>query len=313
MKHPDLDRAFGPTPEIVHLSMESAFRKGEKAMKLRHKIIAMASVAAVLALACGLFAFALPNEPRPDVVAQPQLCGEPTIVTVYYNPYGKYYHYEEHCSGMRGAEPHSLQEAEYVGKLPCPVCVAGGDAVVSIEVQEPDFGSAGYGEDIFLKLFGTALESTYPGWEMYSCALHTEESDGVLTRTVDFSFRRDQAEEALCILSWDSRQDVLMSGSVIMRIPEGFDEDGFMEKCNLWYKDAYNGCLITLSGLDSLGMDGAELSNCLREVYAYFDSECKPSICTFEFETEIGHFTLAWDIFGDEAELATQNYMRALA
>jgi len=125
MKHPDFDKAFAPTPEIVRLSMEAAFRKGEKAMKLRHKIIAMISAAAVLAIACGVFALALPNEPKPDVVSQPHL--SETLAseeaTVYYTAKGNYYHFIEDCSGMEGAEIHSFAEAQADEKKPCPVCV----------------------------------------------------------------------------------------------------------------------------------------------------------------------------------------------
>ena len=191
MKHPDYDKAFAPTPEIVSLSIEAAFRKGEKAMKFRHKLTAALSAAAVIAVVCAAAVFALPNEPRPDVVGQPVLTNptektysssvsydaegnivhleseplpadaatqEPTenpetnaAVTaeptpppiradgfgsweneeiVYYNINGTYYHYDEHCSGMQGAQPHSTTERLRDGKQPCPVCVTEAEDVV---------------------------------------------------------------------------------------------------------------------------------------------------------------------------------------
>lgn len=125
MKHPDFDKAFAPTPEIVSLSIEDAFRKGKKAMKMRHKITAMLSAAAVLVIAFAVIGLALPSEPQPDVVSQPKLnepAGEPTV---YYTSKGVYYHNIEDCSGMLGAQPHPLSEAQSDGKIACPVCVLG--------------------------------------------------------------------------------------------------------------------------------------------------------------------------------------------
>lgn len=141
MKQPDFDRAFAPTPACVHASIQLAFARGEKRMKLRHKIAGMLSVAAVLVILLAVAALAMdfPAAPQPDVLSpgrplntaapraeEPastnavlEMAEEPTV---YFNPKGNYYHFEEGCSGMVGAEPHSLSKAIAAGKTACPVC-----------------------------------------------------------------------------------------------------------------------------------------------------------------------------------------------
>lgn len=45
--------------------------------------------------------------------------------TVYMTYGGKFFHADEHCSGLEGAQAASEAEARLAGKLPCPVCVNG--------------------------------------------------------------------------------------------------------------------------------------------------------------------------------------------
>lgn len=129
-------------------------------MKMRNKIISMCSVAAAAVILIAVAAFAVGGidaQPQPDVLTQPtinkSIIGEdaapsdieeapnstPTTdeaiaedeeavlseveeATVYYTKQGSYYHYVEHCSGMMGADSHSISEAEEAGKVSCPIC-----------------------------------------------------------------------------------------------------------------------------------------------------------------------------------------------
>ena len=43
---------------------------------------------------------------------------------VYHTPHGKWYHTEEHCSGMLGASQYTLESAVANGKKTCSVCSA---------------------------------------------------------------------------------------------------------------------------------------------------------------------------------------------
>ena len=56
LKH--LDQAFTEAPPELKASVEEAFRRGEEAMKQRHKIMTALSVAATLAILCAAIALA---------------------------------------------------------------------------------------------------------------------------------------------------------------------------------------------------------------------------------------------------------------
>ena len=62
--------------------------------------------------------------PEPTIIptATPEPTGVPGEIMVYYNPNGTYYHTTSNCSGMKGAQYHTLGEAIAAGKQPCPVC-----------------------------------------------------------------------------------------------------------------------------------------------------------------------------------------------
>lgn len=69
LKH--LDRAFTKAPDELTASVEEAFRRGEKAVKQRQKIVTALSVAAVFAMLCAAIALAAGRmiAPKPDTVA----------------------------------------------------------------------------------------------------------------------------------------------------------------------------------------------------------------------------------------------------
>lgn len=128
MKPLDFDRAFPKTPDCIHAAIEMGIRKGQQKMKLRYKIISLASVAAMLAIVIAAVALASGiSTPKPDVLTQPvvkdhSLKNDEPVV--YFTTSGVYYHSEEHCSGMQNAQAHSLSEAEWAGKEPCPICTS---------------------------------------------------------------------------------------------------------------------------------------------------------------------------------------------
>jgi len=127
VKQIDLDRAFPPTPDCIHSAIELGFRKGQKHMKTRNRIIAMSSIAAVLAimLAAAALTMGIDRSPRPDVLAQPPVTDVPKVKEepmVWYTEKGNDYHFDEHCSGMEGAKHRPLSEAQEMGKNACPVC-----------------------------------------------------------------------------------------------------------------------------------------------------------------------------------------------
>ena len=70
---------------------------------------------------------------------------EPEEEWVFCTENGRYYHSDVHCSGMRGAREVKLSEATAGGKLPCPVCMAGGSEasmlLVTPEPTELPFGA----------------------------------------------------------------------------------------------------------------------------------------------------------------------------
>ena len=159
LKH--LDRGFTEAPSELNASVEEAFRRGEKAMKQRHKIVTALSVAAAIAALCAAIALAAGRmiTPRPDTVAArgnaaskpgrarlsdtqaptPELTPQPTprpvpsdvLELVYTQPNSSYYHSAPDCSGMVDAVAWTLESAVSVGKQPCPICMTG-----SVETEE---------------------------------------------------------------------------------------------------------------------------------------------------------------------------------
>lgn len=161
-KQIDFDRAFPKTPEAIHRAVELGFRRGRQAAKLRHRRIALMSVAAGLILIIGVAIlsssfFAAPRNHRPtDVLSQPSLspsaeasatpspspdssaapasslsfktlalddlvyCGSDVSVEGF-----TYFHLTPSCEGI--SSEHSatlpLMGAIYLYRLPCPLCV----------------------------------------------------------------------------------------------------------------------------------------------------------------------------------------------
>ena len=72
---------------------------------------------------------------------------------VYYTEAGRYYHGNEHCSGMLNTQPHSIELALASGKERCPVC----------QPIEPDH------YDLFRAAFGQDLEALTPGYAYGYC------------------------------------------------------------------------------------------------------------------------------------------------
>lgn len=132
-----LDRAFSRTPACISDSINEAFERGERKMKFRSKLLSLSGVAAALVMIVAVAAFAAGGleaaRPRPDNVTQPQILATSATVEpspteapaelYYYTPNGRYIHAVNDCSGMVGAQAHSLTEAYASGKGFCPVCV----------------------------------------------------------------------------------------------------------------------------------------------------------------------------------------------
>lgn len=130
MKQIDFDRAFPQTPDCIHAAIELGFRKGQKKMKMQHKIIGMASIAAAIAIMIAVAAFAtggLGTPPKPDVLAQPTVTDVPKLqeeaIHVYSTEGSTFYHLEPNCSGLENAIEMSEIEAVRMGKQACPVCI----------------------------------------------------------------------------------------------------------------------------------------------------------------------------------------------
>lgn len=137
LKH--LDRAFTKTPPELTASVEEAFRRGEMAVKQRHKIMTVLSVAAAVAVLCAALALAAGAMLRPrrdNVVAArgkgegpsvytpvPETTPQPEQPLYYATEGGVYYHTDAHCMGMMNAMPITEADALAAGKQPCPVCV----------------------------------------------------------------------------------------------------------------------------------------------------------------------------------------------
>lgn len=173
MKLPNLDQAFGDTPECVHAAIEAGFRAGARAeaqredesrawavraarsAARRRRLFGAAGVAAVLALTLcvAVLSTARPGAPRPDTfhpAAQPGSGSAPSTsgndpgastskrpnpeAEVFVAPGGLYYHAVPDCSGMEGAQALSAGEAAALGKRPCPVCVGATDGGASMDV-----------------------------------------------------------------------------------------------------------------------------------------------------------------------------------
>ena len=138
MKQLDFDRAFPQTPDCIHTAIELGVRKGKKKMKLRNKLIAAAGAAAVFAVAiAAALAMGIERPETPDVLSQPPLnvalagpeapdspkLSEAETFIVYTTENGRYYHLNEHCSGMENASAMTEAEAMQLSKTPCPICI----------------------------------------------------------------------------------------------------------------------------------------------------------------------------------------------
>lgn len=157
LKH--LDRAFTDAPPELSDAVENAFRRGEQAMKQRHKLITTVVAAAGIAVAFAAIGFAghriarinpdrvavtqpgpaaeydaLIRQSEPPETEAPELTitglpeqAEDAADAAYYATLnGRYFHSDAHCSGMRGAMPIMADAALLMGKQPCPVCLPAG-------------------------------------------------------------------------------------------------------------------------------------------------------------------------------------------
>ena len=330
MKYPDFDRAFAQTPEIVSLSIEDAFRKGEKAMKFRHKIAAMLSAAAVIAMAFAIASFALPNEPNPDVLAQPpatnhaagQTDAEPTPAPqraedpmVYYNPAGTYFHYYEHCSGMMGASAHPTTEALAAGKQPCPVCVPdnGGGNWTSYSMNDEVFPNdretpTMSGANIFESVFGADLFETLGDFEYISTeARGTTSSGGVLIEEIKYNFSDGGGQITPVFITVERQADEILSGNIMLSFVNMTGET-FRGQCSPWYRNLCRAADETMENLPIPGAGSDGTTYLPKQLCACFDSQCKPAVCELEYETDSGFVSLSFDIRDDGATLATMNY-----
>ena len=147
LKH--LDRAFTQMPRQLPEQIELTFKRGEKAVNQRRKVLSALSVAAVIAVLCAAIALAAGKLVNPHVdnvvAARGSIAGvgeggtsgtertSPTPmprpsetdapVIVYSQPNSNYYHSVPDCSGMEGAVEWTEVSAVSVGKQPCPVCL----------------------------------------------------------------------------------------------------------------------------------------------------------------------------------------------
>lgn len=160
MKQLDFDRAFPQTPDCVHAAIEMGFRKGQKQMKMRNKIIGMGSIAAALMImfAVTLATGGLSIAPEPDVLAQPKVTDVPKPTEqpmVWCTEKGNYYHSEEHCSGMEGAIYGTLSYALALDKTPCPVCI-------TARAELRDYNGAAYITDAYTGEILAAISKPAP-------------------------------------------------------------------------------------------------------------------------------------------------------
>lgn len=147
-----LERAFTEAPLELVSSVEEGFRRGEKTVKQRHKILTALSVVAILTVLFVAIALAIGMALKPkvdSVVAAPGDGGvggrtlplpqqketSPIITSrsqpeqypedqVYYaTSEGFYFHMDANCGGMHNALPISWDAAWIKGKWPCPKCL----------------------------------------------------------------------------------------------------------------------------------------------------------------------------------------------
>ena len=170
LKH--LDRAFTKAPDELTASIEEAFRRGEKAVKQRQKIMTALSVAAAVAVLCAAIALAAGRmiTPKPDTVATrgsatsrpgrtllndthspiheptPAPVPQNALELVYTQPNSKYYHGVPDCSGMEDAVAWTLESAVSVGKRPCPICMDGQAEIEETGRYTPEPEQVGYAE-----------------------------------------------------------------------------------------------------------------------------------------------------------------------
>lgn len=101
------------------------FKKGQRKMKMRNKLISVVSAAAVLAVVTAV-SLGVSRDPKPDVLSHPPVTIEAIIeedIIVYTTSAGNFYHVDAHCSGMENAEEMTEREAVALGKQLCPVCI----------------------------------------------------------------------------------------------------------------------------------------------------------------------------------------------
>lgn len=352
MKYPDFDKAFAPTPEIVSLSIESAFRKGEKAMKFRHKLTAVLSSAAVLALAFAVIGLANPAQPQPDVLSQPTMTAAPTAAPtlemteepmVYYTTQGVYYHFDAYCSGMRNAARHNRSDAIKAGKQACPICVAGENTELSA-VTEPyatvaptsfpenweDWFAEGENlsqtaSDLFIQVFGVIPEEALgKGYESIQVSYYDElPDDSTVSRQIHLIYNEngESFDQCLIQLEINAESGSYSSGNINYVIPDGFDATGFYEMSSPWYQSAVD-CAddVIRKFTDS---ENTKINDALTQIKVffsfneaakeYFDSTLSIDICDLTFQMDESIYELSFDISNGKASLASMDYSKTMA
>ena len=139
------DGMFPPMPQAFEDAIQKGIRKGEKRMKLTHKL-KLTSIAACFIACVAFVVFAAGTGGRSDDTAAgqardsktaasgiaapsptPENAGWPGIETnekkVYMTERGIWYHDDPTCQGMQNAMLVPISEAREEHKLPCPVCI----------------------------------------------------------------------------------------------------------------------------------------------------------------------------------------------
>lgn len=204
MNRRDLDRAFAKTPDIIRESILEGIAKGEKAMKFRHKLIALTSVAAALiaVLTVTLAAGGL-HTPAPDIVAArqpaPRETAQPRDDIVYCTEKGNYFHGIPDCSGMENARSLRLQDALAKGKEPCPVCLEG-ESVTAHSTLTPMPTAFVTPEPTLTPMPATDGAVYYtPGGSFYHSDEHCSGMEGASARSVEQAIAAGKLHCPYCV------------------------------------------------------------------------------------------------------------------
>lgn len=321
-------------------------------MKFRHKLTAVLSGAAVLVLAFAVIGLANPAQPQPDVLSQPTLTAAPTTAPtlelteepmVYYTSQGIYYHFNEHCSGMRNADCHNRSDAIEAGKQACPICVNSENAELNT-ITEPyatvaptsfpenweDWFAEGENlsqtaSDLFLQVFGVIPEEALgKGYESIQVSYYDElPDDSTISRQIHLIYNDNgkSIDQCQIQLEINAESGYYSSGSINYVLPDGFDATGFYEMSSPWYQSTFD-CADDVIRKFSDNAD-VKLSDALTQINVYFlfneaakeyfDSTLSIDICELTFNIDGSFYELNFDINSGEASLAGMDYSKSMA